>query len=372
MSVTCQMIMEALEEQAPRSLAESWDNVGLITGHPRQPVDRVLVVLDVTLPVARYAADNGYQLIVSHHPPIFKGITSLRTDSPQGKLLAELVKHSIAVYACHTNLDAAQGGVSDALADILGLEATRPLISSQAEKLLKLVVFVPHDHAETLRQAICAAGAGVLGRYSHCTFQTRGTGTFLPLAGANPYLGTEGRMEYAEEARLETILPQSSLGAVLDAMNAHHPYEEVAYDLIPLANTDSRRGLGRVGCLPEQVSAAHFIDKVKSSLAVAGLRVAGPTDKTVLTVALCGGSGAGLITQAAKAGADVYVTGDVKYHEAQEAADLGLTVIDAGHYATEQPAVGAVARYLRERARQTGWQLTVREDPVRRDVFTFW
>jgi dinuclear metal center YbgI/SA1388 family protein len=372
MPVKCRTIIAALERLAPRELAAGWDNVGLLVGSPEQEVASLLVALDVTPEVAERAAAAGVDLIVAHHPLIFKSLKAIRTDMPQGRTLAALLAAGIAVYAAHTNLDAADGGVNDILAARLGLTDLQPLAVEGRERLLKLAVFVPEGHVEAVRTAITAAGAGHIGNYSHCTFQTPGTGTFLPLAGTKPFIGKQGKLEYAAEYRLETIMPEGAAAAVVDAMLRAHPYEEVAYDVYVLNNPGRAFGLGRVGRLatPEPLDA--FIRRLKAALGLVQVRTAGPADRRVGTVAVCGGSGADLLATASAAGADVLVTGDVKYHEALEAAAIGLTVVDAGHFATERPALEAVAAHLAACAAEGGWGVTIATDDISRDIFQIW
>ncbi|MDR7867233.1 MAG: Nif3-like dinuclear metal center hexameric protein [Sporomusaceae bacterium] len=372
MPVKCRTIMAALERLAPRELAAGWDNVGLLVGSPEQEIASLLVALDVTPEVAERAAADGVDLIVAHHPLIFKNLSAVRTDTPQGRTLAALLAAGVAVYAAHTNLDVAEGGVNDCLAAKLGLAELRPLAVEGRERLLKLAVFVPEDHGEAVRAAITAAGAGHIGNYSHCTFQTAGTGTFLPLDGARPFIGEQGKLEYAAEYRLETIMPESVADAVVDAMLKAHPYEEVAYDLYALTNPGRAFGLGRVGRLDAPEPFAAFVRRLKDALGVEQVRVAGPADREVGTVAVCGGSGASLLAAASGAGADVLVTGDVKYHEALEAAAVGLTLVDAGHFATERPVVAALAAHLEACAAQNGWDVAIRTETFSRDVFRVW
>lgn len=372
MPVKCRTIMAALERLAPRSLAAGWDNVGLLVGSPEQEVASLLVTLDVTPQVAGQAVTDGVDMIVAHHPLIFKTLSAIRTDTPQGRTLAALLAAGIAVAAAHTNLDAAAGGVNDVLAARLGLTGLRPLVVDGRERLLKLAVFVPEGHVEDVRRALAAAGAGHIGNYSHCTFQAAGTGTFLPLEGTQPFLGEQGKLEYAAECRLETILPEKIAVPVIDAMLKAHPYEEVAYDLYALENPGREFGLGRVGRLAAPEPFAVFADRVTAALGLSHLRIAGPTDREVGTVAVCGGSGGNFLAIAAAAGADVLVTGDVKYHEALEAAAVGLTLVDAGHFATERPVVEALAGYLAGCAAEGGWDVAIGTDTLSGDVFRVW
>jgi dinuclear metal center YbgI/SA1388 family protein len=370
MSVKCQVIMDAMDKLAPRHLAEEWDNVGLLLGSPAQAINKVRIALDVTESVVTRAIADQVDMLIAHHPVIFKGLQQIRTDLPQGRLVAALLKADIAVYASHTNLDIADKGVNDVLARCFGLEAVEPLTVSSTESLCKLVVFVPHSHADEVRKAIAGAGAGNIGNYSHSSFQTTGTGTFLPLAGANPYIGQQGRLECVEEVRLETILPERILRRVIKAMLKVHPYEEAAYDIFPVKNHGKVYGLGRIGKLTSPLTLEKFAHMVKARLGAAGLRLVGAPDKVVSKVAVCGGSGANLLHKAAFAGADVLVTGDVKYHEAQDALAAGLALIDAGHFSTEVPVLAPVRDYLAECAASGKWAVEIALDPMEQDVFT--
>lgn len=349
MSVKCSVVANVLEEIAPRKLAEAWDHVGLLIGSPDQEIENILVTLDVTAQAVEFAIKNGVNLIISHHPLLFKAIHTIRTDLPQGKLLADLLSNQIAVYAAHTNLDSAQGGVNDVLAERLGLKNIKALRPGQSERLIKLAVYVPQTHLDAVRSAITEAGAGHIGNYSHCTFATVGTGSFLPLAGTHPFLGKTGELEYVSECRLETILPESIISQVLTSMRTAHPYEEVAYDLYPMLNKMDGLGLGRIGELPVQTSLREFARLVCEKLGT-GVKVCGDLSGQVQQIAICGGSGADLIQDAVQAGADLLVTGDVKYHEAQQAAAMELAIVDAGHFATERPVVAAVVAKLRQSA----------------------
>lgn len=369
MSVKCQVIIEAIDKIAPRTLAEDWDNVGLLVGDPSQQVSKILVALDVTKAVADYAVAQKVDMIITHHPIIFKGIKNLRTDLPHGQILSKLLKADIAVFSAHTNLDIANGGINDILADKLALTNISPLSVISTEKLVKLVVFVPSSHYESVRDSIVNAGAGHIGKYSHCSFHTYGTGTFLPLEDAKPFIGERGKLEQTSEIRLETIMPERISGKVIEAMLAAHPYEEAAFDLYPLLNQGSIVGLGRIGNLPDQQSLAQFIDRVKCVLCTNSVNVVGEGNRIITKVAVCGGSGSELISKAAIAGADVIVTGDVKYHEAQDAAAAGIAIIDAGHFSTEVLIVDFLVKYLEKCAYEEEWNIEVKTDNISKDIF---
>lgn len=370
MSVKCHEITDTLEKWAPKYLAEEWDNIGLLLGSPAQDIHKILVTLDVDQEAVQQAVSTGAQLIIAHHPLIFKGVTNIRTDLPLGALLSDLIKHEIAVYAAHTNLDSAVGGVNDILAQKFNLKNIQPLTTVYQEKLRKLVVFVPTSHVEIVRNAMTEAGAGHIGNYSHCTFVTQGKGSFLPLPIANPFLGEPGKLEYVDESRLETIVPEQLRSSVIAAMLAAHPYEEVAYDEYLLLNKHHNYGLGRIGRLPESLTLGDFVNQVKGALMINSLNMAGSPKKIIRNVAVCGGSGASLISDALTAGADVLVTGDVKYHEAQYAIAEGLAIIDAGHFATELPVVEGIRAYLAEQSKKNGWAVEISVNNLSKDVLT--
>lgn len=370
MPVKCRELITTLEQLAPKHLAEDWDNIGLLIGSPEQTIHKIIVTLDVHKTVVSQAIALGADMIIAHHPVLFKGITTIRTDLPLGSMLFDLIKEGIAVYAAHTNLDSAPGGVNDILAQKFELKDSKPLTTVYQEKLYKLVVFVPESHVEKVRIAMTEAGAGHVGNYSHCTFQTKGVGTFLPLAATTPFIGTEGKLEFVDESRIETIVPAGVRSRVINAMLEAHPYEEVAYDEFLLLNQGSRSGLGRIGRLVEPIYLRDFINQVKRILKVDSVKAAGSANTLIRQVAVCGGSGAGLIKNAIKSGADVLVTGDIKYHEAQQAIAEGLAIIDAGHFATEQPLIQCVAAYLNEQAGKNAWNVEIIANNSSKDVFT--
>ena len=353
MSVKCAMIATAIEKLAPLMMAESWDNVGLLVGNDEQMVDSALLTVDVTMPVIEEAVELGAKLLISHHPFPFRALKRICTDTANGAMLAKLFKHDIAVYAAHTNLDRANSGVNTALAKGLGLIDQAPILPF-SEPLVKIVVYVPAGYEEAVRLAMCNAGAGHSGNYSDCAFRTKGLGTFTPRAGSRPFLGEVAKLSTVEEFRLETLSPANLTSAVVRAMIAVHPYEEVAYDVLPLQNTIMNGGLGRIGMLPEAMTLTDFSLQVKKTLQADGVRVYGAAD-TVRKVAVCGGAGMDCAAAAVAAGADVLVTGDIRYHDAQEALAQGLCLIDAGHFETEYPVLQELQSYLQECAIVEKW-----------------
>ncbi|MGD0622641.1 MAG: Nif3-like dinuclear metal center hexameric protein [Thermacetogeniaceae bacterium] len=370
MPVVCQTVIGWLEEWAPPLLAEDGDNIGLQVGSRGTEIERVLVTLEVTTEVISEAVKEKAQLIVSHHPLIRDPLARLDYESFPASLAVRLVESRIHFYAAHTNMDAAPGGVNDLLAERLGLTGVSVLRPAPQEKLYKLAVFIPRGHEDEVRQAICNAGAGWIGNYDECTFQVGGTGTFRPLPGTHPFLGRIGVLERAEESRLETVVPETRLRAVIGAMLAAHPYEEVAYDLYPIKNqAPCKTGLGRVGRLPDPKPLRAFAEQVGDALGLQAVRLAGDPERPISAVALCGGGAMSLLKRAIEAGADVYVTGDVKHHDALNAIGQGIAVIDAGHHATEKIIVPAMAAYLTEKAAAAGAQLDVIVSQVNTDPF---
>jgi len=358
--------MEAVEKIAPRELSEKWDNVGLLVGSPAEKVGKIIVALDVTPEVVNEALQEDADMIVSHHPLIFKPLTHVRTDTPIGNMLFKLIKNNIQVYAAHTNLDYCELGTNYFLAQKLGLGEAE-ILQPAEERLYKIVVFVPRGYEDAVRDAMGDAGAGWIGNYSHCSFMALGTGTFKPLEGADPFIGSKGILEKVEELRLETIVPESLKNKVVRAMIKAHPYEEVAYDVYRLENNGGRNGLGRIGYLKEEMALYDFGEKVKRDLGIKHVKLVGPIQKAVRKVAVCAGAGALAISAAKKKGADVFVSGDIKYHEALEAQQEGLALVDAGHYATEWAAVPALAEYLQKELNSTEQKVQILVSQIKTD-----
>lgn len=335
-----------LDELFPPALAEPWDRSGLQVGPLVAPCRRVVVALDFS----RALAENldGVDLVVTHHPLLLRPPERVLPETPLGGKLAALLRAGVALYAVHTPYDVAYGGLGEVLASLLPLTGVRPL--APRGRLLKLAVFVPQGHEDAVAQALFGAGAGQIGNYAHCSFRSPGTGTFLPGEGARPFLGEVGREERAPEVRLETIVPGERLPGVLRAMRDAHPYEEVAYDLYPLELASPRHGLGRVGELPEPRGAEDVVSAFGEALCGAEPRaVYGDLGRAVRQVALCGGSGGSLVGEALGAGAELYLTGELGYHDGLAASEAGAVAVAFGHRETERPFVGHVASLLRER-----------------------
>ena len=356
MSVKSSEIIQAIEAIAPRRLAESWDNVGLQIGSNKREVSKVLFTLDVTAEVVAEAIEIGAQMIVAHHPFIFNGLKGICTDELKGRMVADLIKNDICLYVAHTNLDKAELGLSDYIGKRLGLEAMQPLSASDAEKLYKIVVYVPVTHEELIVEVMGSCGAGFIGRYSHCTYRTCGKGTFMPLAGTHPFIGEQDELTTVEESRVETIVDGKILKRLMQKLKQAHPYEEMAYDLYPLENGElmNQNGLGKIGRLNTPVDGQAFIEHIKKTLDLEWIRATGNPPEKISKVALCTGSGAEFIGLAKVKKADVYITGDLKYHDAQRAVESNLWVIDAGHFGTEKLVVDLLASILEDTLRNKG------------------
>lgn len=362
-----QQIIEEFEKWSPKYLAMEGDPIGLHVGTLNKKVERVLVTLDVNEEVADEAIAKGAQLIIAHHPPIFRPLQHLQTDFPQGRLMEKLIKHDIAVYAAHTNLDVAEGGVNDLLADALGLGDTKILVPTYEAELVKIAVFVPESHEEEVREALGKAGAGAIGEYEYCSYTLSGTGRFRPTGDAIPYIGETGKIEKTAESKIEVVIRKNEKDRAIKAMIAAHPYEEVAYDVFTLENKELPMGLGRVGLLEQEMALEEFAEHVKERLDVPAVRIVGDLKKPVKKVAVLGGDGNKYIHAAKRAGADVYVTGDLYFHVAQDADAMGLAVVDPGHH-VEKVMIKGVANHL---AKSGNWQCEFLPSEVDTEPFTF-
>jgi dinuclear metal center YbgI/SA1388 family protein len=358
-TVRVQDITGLLNRLYPPQFAEDWDNVGLQVGDLQAPVEKILVCLDPTGAALDQAEAANAQLVISHHPLIFRPLKSLTPTDSTGQLVWQAARAGIAVASVHTNLDRACPGLNDWLAERLQLNESLPLQFGRGQELFKLVVFVPEAHLDQVAEALFAAGAGQIGKYDRCSFRSSGSGTFRAGAGAQPFLGQPGETEVASEFRLEVIVPTERLARVTQKLLKAHPYEEVAYDLLPLANRREDIGLGRIGRLAKPVALKTFAGQVKTALGGHVLRWVGAPERLVSKVALCGGSGASLLTEAVRQGADVLVTGDVKYHDAKIAQEQNIGLIDAGHFATEHLMVERLVSTLQQLVAERNWPLVI-------------
>jgi len=352
-----------MERIAPPHLALPDDNVGLQAPGPVS-VEKVLLSLDVDVRVVNEAKRRRANLIIAHHPVIYRPLSAIRSTDFSGRVILSAIRNDIGIYIAHTNLDCAQGGVNDALADRLELKNVRAVKVTHSEKKYKLVTFVPETHVDKVRSTMCEAGGGAIGEYSYCTFQTPGTGTFLPSANATPFLGSMGKINKEAELRLEILIPGASLSAVVHALKEAHPYEEVAYDVYELAEAGRRLGLGRIGELPEAVNFKDYVDLVKRRLGIKQARITGRDRAKIKNVAVCGGSGGDLLAGVLAEGAHAYITGEMRYHQLLNADASGLCVVEAGHGATERVVLPVLAKKLQRKIPGVEYILSrVRTDP---------
>ncbi|MGE7272188.1 Nif3-like dinuclear metal center hexameric protein [Brevibacillus panacihumi] len=365
-----QTVIQYVEGLAPKAMAMEGDKIGLHVGTLQKKVKKVMVALDVLESVVDEAIAEGVDLIVAHHAVIYRPLKNIRTDLAAGRVFEKLLKHDIAVYTAHTNLDVAVGGMNDWLAEAVGLVDVEVLDVLHRDTWKKLVVYVPKSHRDAVFQAVCQAGAGSVGNYGHCSFQVEGIGTFMPGEGTQPFIGAEGKLEQVEEVRIELVLPASRQSAVVKAMMAAHPYEEVAYDLIPLDLPGTGYGIGRIGYLPQPLTLRELAELVKERFSLQGVRVVGDLDGTIKKVAVVGGDGSSFASKAIFRGADAYLTGDIGYHTAHDAQAEGLSIIDAGHN-IEKIMKEKLATYLLERLKENGYETEVISSRVHTDPFQF-
>jgi len=350
-------IEQFFESWVPKWTAWERDNVGLQIGRRSRRVKNVLVALDVTPEIVGEAIRKKVDLIVSHHPLLFRPPSSISDSTPVGSLLLTLAEHRIALYSAHTNLDCASDGVSFALARSLGVQKPA-FLSPLKDSLVKLTVFVPSGYVDRVSGAMAEAGAGVIGEYTSCSFRVEGNGTFRGSEKSRPFLGEPRQLEEVRETRLEMIVPRARVDAVVTALRSAHPYEEVAYDLYTLENTNPNFGMGAIGDLPRSMTVKEFLTKVKKATRAESVRYAGSLNQKVRRVAVCGGAGSELLNQAIAAKAEIFVTSDVKYHPFHDAAGR-IVLVDAGHWETEQSVLPVLASKLDAWSSSKGERLSI-------------
>jgi len=343
----CKDVIYYLENWAPEGIAWDRDNVGLQVGAANRRLKNILLSLDLTSNVIDEAINKNCNLIITHHPLLFYPLHKIDTENNQtSKMVVQLIKNNITLYSTHTNLDAAKGGVSFQLANKLNLQ-NLSFLKNLAGNQVKLVVFVPANNINSVADAIHNQGGGIIGEYSHCSFRTTGTGTFLGSVSANPTTATKGKFEKVDEIKLEVLIDSFKLSKVISAMNNAHPYEEVAYDLYPLKNENVNYGIGVLGELSTLMTVKDFLKHVTTSLKTKNLRYTNGKKQRIKKVAVCGGSGSELIPDALNNQVDAYVTADIKYHSFQD-AEGKLLLIDAGHYETEIFCIDEIQKRLRK------------------------
>ncbi len=358
-------IISFLQEFAPLALAADWDNVGLILGDPARPVHRLMTCLTLTADVAEEAVQRQAELVVSHHPLLFRPTQKIVATQPEGALLLKLSAHGAAVYSPHTALDNAVGGINDGLARRLGLANVRPLRAQAGAARCKVAVFVPESDLNKVADAMFAAGAGVIGQYTQCSFRLAGTGTFFGSDASNPAVGQKGRREDVSEWRLEAVCPENKVDAVVRALRVAHSYEEPAYDVYTLRPEVARQGQGRLGELANPMTLGELAAVVRQQLPVTSLQIVGDPGRAVVKVALACGAAGEFVRDALQAQADVFLTGELRFHEALALRSAGLAALVPGHYATERPGVEDLAQRLRQEFSDLEiWASAVERDPL--------
>lgn len=340
------------EKKFPHDCAESWDNPGLLLGRTAAPVSRVLTALELTPDVAKEAIQIGAQMIITHHPFIFKPFKSLTDNSADGQILLDLAEHHIALFAAHTNLDAAPNAIAQKLSADFNLQNPRPLSAHKPYDACKIIVFVPQSDAERVSDAMIDAGAGAIGNYAAVSFRSPGEGRFTPQNGANPAIGACDCPQTVPENKIEMIASSQNVSAVLSAIKRAHPYEEPAIDVFKLQNEihgiDDRYGFGCIGDLPQTCTLGELIEKIKNVWKINSLRASGDVQTPISRLAILNGSGAKFLPLAKKLGADAYITGDCGHHDFDLSCRLQLPLIDAGHFDTEKSIVRILAETLRK------------------------
>ena len=364
-------IMAIMAEMAPPHLAEDWDNAGLQFGDPRWPVNSVFIALEPTVAAVSAACEAGADMLITHHPLIFKPLKTINLSSPTGAIIERAALDRLAVFAAHTNLDSAEGGVNDVLCEKIGVKPLEPLCAAQAKAQYKLVFFVPESHTAAMIQAVCQSPAGVIGNYSCCTFRSPGRGTFMPGPGADPYDGTPGQLSEVPEVRMETNVAGTDLRQVIGHIQAHHPYETMAYDVYPVDAPPSSRGLGRLASVDPPRDLSELAGDMKEALGLDSVRFSGPDGMEIHRAAVCSGGGGGVISDFLASDAQVLISGDLRYHDAVNICEAGRAMIDIGHFASERLVVPVLAQRLEAACQKAGADVRVTAWQGETDPFNY-
>lgn len=356
-------IIQFLEDKAPSSLQESYDNSGLICGHSSMEIKGAIICLDSTEDIIDEAISHGFNLVIAHHPIVFSGIKKFNGKNYIERAIIKAIKNDIAIYAIHTNLDNVIHGVNAKIAEKIGLVNCR-ILSPMKNKLLKLSTYVPHEHAEKVKEALFSAGAGHIGNYSECSFTTVGEGTFKGGDVSNPVYGEKNIRFKGHESKIEVILESYKQSQIFSALKEAHPYEEVAYEFILLANNWQDVGAGMIGELPSEMDATEFLKSLKVKMKTDCIRHTKTLKKAVKKVAICGGSGSFLLEDVKRAGADIFITSDFKYHQFFD-ADGSIVIADIGHYESEQYTIELLSDWLSEKFPTFALRLTeINTNPI--------
>lgn len=374
MSATISDIINLIESIAPSFLAEEWDNVGLQVGQKDWPVRSIQVALDPLLDVVAAACSDGVDLLITHHPLIFHSLKSIDSSTPVGSIISMAIRHRMAIFAAHTNLDKVVDGVNDVLAHRIGLKNLKVLTKDRESEAYKLVVYAPVEYELKILDALFEAGAGKIGAYTCCSFRNDGKGTFRPGPSAKPFVGELDDISHIDEVRIETVVQKNDLKRIIEDVKKSHPYETMAYDvyqLLPYGNVPNEKtqGLGRIGELENSIGLASFASEIKKSLGIKTIKVAGKPDMLVKKVAVCAGSGSSLMDNFFSSKAQVYISGDLRYHDARAAEAARVGLIDIGHFASEHLIVEILAQRLKTLLVKAGIDIEVKACGLETDPF---
>lgn len=370
MKTTVADILEVMELIAPGRMAEEWDNVGLQIGDKNWPVQTIRIALDPTPAVVKDASRNGVDLLITHHPLIFRPLKSIDFSKPMGSIIQAASHYRMAIFSAHTNLDNTMDGVNDVLARRIGLKSLKILGHVKRDKMLKLVVYVPVAYEQDVVASLFETKAGNIGSYSCCSFRSKGKGTFRPGPLSEPFVGEPGRISHTDEVRIETVVRKNDLIAVIDHLRKNHPYETMAYDVYPLLTYENTGGPGRIGKLDKSMNLTSFSSLIKKKLSLDYIKIAGNPNLKVQTVAVCSGSGSSFLNNFVTSGAQVYVSGDLGHHDARtvEAENLGL--IDIGHFASEHLIVDELLNRLDKILSEKDFDVKIEACKLEKDPFT--
>jgi dinuclear metal center YbgI/SA1388 family protein len=369
MIATVADIIKAMESFAPSWLAEEWDNAGLQIGQTDWPVRNVWVALDPSPDVVRDAGENNVDLLITHHPLIFTPLKSINFATAIGATIQLAVQQQMAIFTAHTNLDNATDGLNDILARRIGLKNLKVLGTAKEVERCKLVVYVPEGYEQKVLDNLFETRAGEIGPYNCCSFRGKGIGTFRPQASATPFTGKIGEISHEGEIRIETVVRKNDLNSVIEQIRKNHPYETMAYDIYPLLTVESGQGIGRLGTLDQPISLVTFAQSIKEKLELDYVNVAGKPDLLVREAAVCSGSGSSLMDDFFSSGAQVYVSGDLRYHDARAAEAAGVGLIDIGHFASEHMIVNVLAQRLKQALSESGADVSVEAYGLEKEPF---
>ena len=373
MTATIADIIKVIEARAPLHLAEEWDNVGLQVGKMDWPVQSVWIALDPLYDVVDGACRNNVDLLITHHPLIFQPLRCIDFNTPVGSIIQMATQHRLGIYAAHTNLDSAAGGINDVLAYRIGLTNLNVLGKAKTTAIYKLVVYVPAEYEQQVLGSLFETKAGEIGSYTCCSFRSRGKGTFRPGATAKPFIGRPDEISHVDEVRLETVVRREDLSAVIEHVRENHPYETMAYDIYPLlppeTDTKHKHGMGRVGELGETMELLSLALSIKKKMGLKFVKVAGKPDLLVRRAAVCSGSGSRLMNDFFSSGAQVFISGDLRYHDAREAEAANLALIDIGHFASEALVLEMLAERLNKELSANGLDVKIEAYRLENDPF---